>query len=199
MAYKKKELPRIVFFISGRGSNMKAVLKQIRKKKLKAKPVLVFSDNPAARGLSIARNLGIPTRTFAPKDCSSRGEYEMMLKDMVLEARADLVVCAGYMRILKNPILQAMPGKILNIHPSLLPAFPGLNAQQQALDYGVLYTGCTVHRVDAGMDTGPIVAQRVVPVKSKDTVETLSRRILREEHDIYWRAIRKVLRESKKS
>ncbi|RME88953.1 MAG: phosphoribosylglycinamide formyltransferase [Candidatus Hydrogenedentota bacterium] len=191
---RKKNKPRLVFFISGRGSNMKAILKKIQEGKLKADPVLVFSDNPQAKGLEIAKKYGIETKSFSPKDFTTREEYEVALRDMVIQAKADLVVCAGYMRILKQPILQAMRGRIVNIHPSLLPAFPGLKAQKQALDYGVKFSGCTVHFVDEGVDTGPIIDQRVVPVKKNDTVESLSKRILKQEHDLYWRSIRDVLK-----
>lgn len=172
---------------------MAAILKQIFKGKLKVNPVLVFSDQPAAKGLELAKSYGLETHSFSPKDFSNRNDYEAALAELLKEKSIDWVIAAGYMRILKAPILNTFPDRVLNIHPSLLPAFTGLKAQKQALDYGVRYTGCTVHLVDAGMDTGPIITQTIVSINPDDTEQTLSRRILKAEHDTYWRAIKSVI------
>lgn len=185
--------PRLVFLISGRGSNLGAILKQIKKKKLKANPVLVFSDKANALGLEKAAKLGIANTTFSPKDFTSFQEYEQNLVRVLQEVKAEYIVCAGYMRILKDTFLQHYEGRIFNIHPSLLPSFPGLKPQRQALQHGVKVTGCTVHFVDSGLDTGRIIAQSPVFIKAKDTEETLSKRILKAEHDLYWRAIQSVI------
>lgn len=190
----KKSKPRIAFLISGRGSNMATILKQIKEKKLKAHAAFVFSDRADAAGLEKARKAGIPAESFSVKQFNSKIEYEKKLVERLKAHQVDWVVCAGYMRILGSTVLEAYPYRITNIHPSLLPAFPGLRAQQQALDYGVKHSGCTIHFVDAGMDTGPIIAQKVVEVKPGDTEETLARRIMKAEHETYWRALKSVFR-----
>ncbi len=172
---------------------MEAILRKIHSGKLKVEPVLVFSDNATANGLDIARKYKIPVETATPKDFSDFAEYEKKAVSYLRAYRAQWIVCAGYMRILRETILAAYPGKILNIHPSLLPSFPGLKAQKQALDYGVKISGCTVHYVDSGMDTGPIIGQTAVDVQETDDVDSLSQRILKAEHDLYWRAIDKVV------
>lgn len=191
--FSKKEKAKIAFLISGRGSNMKAILKKIAEKKLNADPVLVFSDKPDAQGLEIAKSFGVKTASFTPKSMGSKEAYEEKIVELLKSAGAEWIVCAGYMRILNQTILTAYKNKIINVHPSLLPAFPGLKAQRQAVEYGVRYSGCTVHFVDDGVDTGPIIAQRVVAVEAGDTEESLSRKILKEEHDLYWRAIQIVV------
>ncbi len=188
-----RQLPSVAFLISGRGSNMVAIIKKVKEGKLKIKPAIVFSDNPGADGLKSAEKAGIPVSAFPPADFPTREDYENTLVNTLKKHGTEWVVAAGYMRLLKKPVIEAFPGKILNIHPSLLPAFAGLNAQQQTIDAGVKITGCTVHFVDMGMDTGPIVMQTAVPVEETDTVESLSRKILHAEHDTYWRAIKKVV------
>lgn len=185
---------RIAFLISGRGSNMKAILNQINKGKLKVDPVLVFSDNREAMGLKIAQKYKIATYSFHPKEYSTINHYENELVKLLKENKVEWIICAGYMRILRDTVIDAYHNHILNIHPSLLPAFPGLKAQKQALEYGVKVSGCTVHLVDKGVDTGPIIMQTAVPVKKKDNVDDLSKRILKAEHDTYWRAIDKVVK-----
>ncbi|GAB4438334.1 MAG: phosphoribosylglycinamide formyltransferase [Turneriella sp.] len=185
-------LPRIVILISGRGSNMRALLEKIREGKLRAQCTLVLSDREA-KGLAVARSLGFNAELLPKKKEESREAFDRRLAERIRKENPALIVCAGYLRILSEPMLAAFPQRILNIHPSLLPAFPGLRSQKQALDYGVKVTGCTIHLVDAGVDTGKILAQGVVPVLAKDTEETLSRRILKAEHDLYWRTVQKYL------
>lgn len=189
-----RKKPRLGFLISGAGSNMQAILNAIAAKKLKAEPAITFSDVATAKGLERAAKFKVPTVTFSPKDFEARSEYETKLADILTEAKVDYVICAGYMRVLKQPMLQRFPMRILNIHPALLPSFPGLKAQRQAIEAGVKVSGCTVHFVDPGIDTGPIIAQTPVEVQPNDTEETLSRKILKAEHETYWRAIAKVLK-----
>lgn len=190
--FKKKRTPKLAFLISGRGSNMSAVLSAIAAKKLNAEAVCVFSDVKSAGGLKVAKQNNIPAHSFSPKDFSSREEYESKLARVISDSGAEWVICAGYMRILKKTFIDYFPNRILNIHPSLLPSFPGLRAQQQAIDYGVTTSGCTIHLVDYGMDTGPIIMQSPVPVHADDDERSLSVRILKAEHETYWQAIQKV-------
>lgn len=185
---------RLVILISSRGSNMRAVLDKIRSKDLNAVCTLVLSDREA-KGLEVAKGFGIPAELFPKRKDETREQFDARLAARLKAEKPDLVVCAGYLKIITQPLLSAFPQRILNIHPSLLPAFPGLKAQKQALDYGVKYTGCTIHLVDSGVDTGRILAQAVVPVQKNDTEETLSRRILKAEHDTYWRAIANYLKQ----
>lgn len=180
--------PRIVILISSKGSNMRAILTKINERKLQARCTLVLSDREA-KGLEVAKGFGIPAELFPKRKEETREQFDARLAARLKAEKPDLVVCAGYLKIITQPLLSAFPQRILNIHPSLLPAFPGLRAQKQALDYGVKYTGCTIHLVDSGVDTGKILAQAVVPVQKNDTEETLSRRILKAEHDTYWRVI----------
>jgi phosphoribosylglycinamide formyltransferase-1 len=153
---------------------------------------VVISNVPGAQGVEHARERGIKAIAFSPKGIS-RDAFDTMVLEELKVNRVDLVCLAGYLRILTPPFIRAFAGRILNIHPSLLPSFPGLHAQQQALEHGVKVSGCTVHFVDEGLDSGPIISQAVVPVISKDTVETLSARILKKEHQIYSEAIALVL------
>lgn len=183
---------KIAFLISGRGSNMEAILEKIEEGKLRARPMIVFSDSASAPGLEIAKANGIPTETFSPADFVSSRAYEERLVELLKQYNVDWIVCAGYMRILRETMVSAFPNRIINIHPALLPAFPGLNAQKQALLYGVKHSGCTVHLVDIQTDNGPILMQKVVPVKNKDTVDSLSKRILKAEHSLYWRALKRI-------
>jgi phosphoribosylglycinamide formyltransferase-1 len=180
---------------SGKGSNFVALAGACAAGRLPAEVVLVLSDVPDAGILARARELGIPAQYLPPGpfraklDDAAEAAYIAALR----AARVDLVVLAGFMRILKAPLLRAFPQRIVNIHPSLLPAFPGLEAWKQALDYGVKVTGVTVHLVDHGVDTGPIVAQAPVPVEDDDTPETLHARIQEVEHRLYPEAIARVL------
>src|SRR5271165_1284742 len=183
---------RLGILLSGRGSNFQAIADQIAARRLNAAIAAVVSNQPDAPGLAIARERGIPAVSLPSKGVP-REEYDAQLVATLKSADVDLVCLAGFMRLLTAPFIQAFPQRILNIHPSLLPAFPGLNAQAQALSHGVKITGCTVHFVDEGLDSGPIVAQAAVPVLNDDTAETLSARILVEEHRIYSEAIGRVL------
>ncbi|NLT95640.1 MAG: phosphoribosylglycinamide formyltransferase [Clostridia bacterium] len=184
---------RLAVLASGRGSNLQALINAIKERKLEAEIAVVISDNPCAQALSRAKEHGIPAFTAERKDFQTRELFEQFILDKVREYKCDLVCLAGFMRILSPYFINNSPVKIINIHPSLLPAFPGLHAQKQALDYGVKYSGCTVHFVDEGTDSGPIILQAVVPVYDADTEETLAERILNEEHRIYPEAVKLVL------
>ncbi len=181
-------VPRIAVLLSGRGSNMEAIARAIQANRLSARIVAVASNRAAAAGLEKARELGLPAHCFPLRD-RGREEYDAALAAFLRQAGAEWVCLAGYMRLVSRPLLEAFPRRIVNIHPSLLPAFPGLEAQRQALEYGVRYSGCTVHLVDATLDGGPIVAQAVVPVLDTDDEAELSRRILEQEHRLYPEAL----------
>ena len=181
-------MKNIGILLSGRGSNFEAIARNVAAGKIPAKIALVISNREQAPGLERARAMGLKT-LFIPSKGKEREAYDQEVVAALKDAQVDLVCLAGFMRILSPYFVRAFPGRILNIHPALLPSFPGLDAQKQALDYGVKFTGCTVHIVDEGMDTGPIVLQSVVPVLDDDTVETLSARILAEEHRIYSEAV----------
>uniref|UniRef100_A0A7V1EHA7 Phosphoribosylglycinamide formyltransferase n=1 Tax=candidate division WOR-3 bacterium TaxID=2052148 RepID=A0A7V1EHA7_UNCW3 len=185
----------IAVLASGRGSNLEAIIKNIEIGKCIANLVLVVSDNPDARALKIARDHNIKALYLdpGPKKTWLLPEYEENYVRVLKEHNVNLVCLAGFMRIIKQPLLNAFPNRILNIHPSLLPAFPGLDVQRKALAYGVKYSGCTVHFVDDTVDGGPIIAQAVVPILDNDTPETLAERILKEEHRIYTEAINLIL------
>lgn len=175
---------------SGRGSNFDAIYAAIERKDLDADIKVLISDKKEALVLNKAEEKNIPAIHIDPQDFNTRQEYETQIVNKLLEFGVDIVVLAGYMRLVGSTLLKTFPNRIVNIHPSLLPAFKGLNAQKQALDYGVKYTGCTVHIVDEGMDTGPIIMQSIVPVYLDDTEDILAKRILQEEHQIYWRALK---------
>ncbi|MDH3490240.1 MAG: phosphoribosylglycinamide formyltransferase [Nitrosopumilus sp.] len=180
--------------ISGRGSNMESILKSIKRKKIPIKPVVVISNKPDAKGLKIAENLGVSIEIVESKGfAGSRIEYDKkvmaVLSKYGVTPKNGLVCLAGFMRIITPEFVKKYKNRIMNIHPALLPAFPGLNSQKQALEYGAKYSGCTVHFVDTGMDTGPIIIQAVVKIKENDTEESLSKRILKEEHQIYPEAV----------
>lgn len=180
----------IAVFISGRGSNFLALLKNIEKGVLKnCQIAVVFSNNPNAKGLEYAAEAGIKTIVIPSKNRSDRVEYDKEIINALSEYNIDLICLAGYMRIVTEELVEAYKNKIINIHPALLPSFPGLHAQKQALDYGVKVSGCTVHFVDGGMDTGPIILQKTVPVYDNDTEDTLSARILEQEHTAYSEAV----------
>lgn len=180
---------RLAVLASGRGSNFEAICQAIDEGRLDARVVVLISDKPDALALERARKRGIKALYIDPGLYTSRDEYEKALVKACQEAEADLVVLAGYMRLLGKTFLSEYSLRTVNIHPALLPAFPGLHAQKQALEYGVRFSGCTVHFVDEGVDTGPIILQAVVPVYFDDTVETLEVRILKEEHRIYPQAL----------
>lgn len=185
-------MKRIAVFVSGRGSNFEAIARSIRQGKLAAELALVLSNRADAKALETAASFGLP-HACLPSQGVATDEWARQAVELLEPQKVDLICLAGFMRRVGQPLLDAYAGRILNIHPSLLPAFPGLEVQQQALDYGVKFSGCTVHFVDAGLDTGPIVAQAVVPILDTDTAQTLAARILVEEHRIYPQAIAKVL------
>ena len=180
---------RIAILISGRGSNMISLVEAMLSDRIDAEPVLVLSNRPDAAGLEAAARLGIPTRVVDHREFKPRRRHDEAVVAALREFDVDLVCLAGYMRLITKSFVEAFPDRILNIHPSLLPAFPGLDAQRQAIDYGVRYAGCTVHFVDEKTDHGPIVLQSVVPVEPGDDADRLSARILEEEHELYIRAV----------
>ncbi|MGE5552699.1 MAG: phosphoribosylglycinamide formyltransferase [Betaproteobacteria bacterium] len=186
----QRKPPRLGILVSGRGSNMEAILDAHRLSRLGAEPVLVVSDNPKAPALAKAAQRGVVAAVVRRADFASAAEFERALVARLKRAEVDLVALAGFMRLLGHDFLSAFPGRVLNIHPSLLPSFPGLHAQRQALAYGVRVSGCTVHLVDEEVDHGPIILQAAVPVLPDDTEESLSARILVEEHRLYPEAIR---------
>jgi phosphoribosylglycinamide formyltransferase-1 len=180
---------RLCVLASGRGSNFASIIEKIEAGEAPAVVDVLVSDNPQAKALDIARAHGIATAVFRREDFATNKAHNQAIVDFLRPRAIDLIVLAGYMRIVKAPLLEAYPDRIINIHPALLPSFPGLEGQQQALDYGVKVSGCTVHFVDAEVDHGPIILQVAVPVEPNDTVETLSARILKEEHKLLPRAI----------
>ncbi len=188
-----RALGRLAILISGRGSNLQSILDAIAAGRLDATIALVVSNREGAAGLQRARDAGLDARFLNPRDYTDRDAYDRAMADVLKDCGVDLVCLAGYMRLVGTPLLEAFPSRILNIHPSLLPAFPGLDAQRQALEHGVRVTGATVHLVTSALDAGPIVVQAAVPVLDGDTVETLSARVLVEEHRLYPKAIQIVL------
>jgi phosphoribosylglycinamide formyltransferase-1 len=181
-------MKKLGILLSGRGSNFEAIARNVRAGKIPAEIAVVISNKHDAVGLARAREMGLATR-FIPSKGKEREAFDREVVAVLREFQVDLVCLAGFMRILSPYFVWEFPNRILNIHPALLPAFPGEDAQRQALDHGVKFTGCTVHLVNEGMDTGPIVCQAVVPVGDDDTAETLAARILQEEHRIYSEAI----------
>jgi len=174
--------------LSGRGSNFEAIARNVQAGKIPARIAVVISNKEEAAGLATARRMGLEAR-YIPSQGKDREAFDREVVAVLNAFQVDLVCLAGFMRILSPYFVREFPGHILNIHPALLPAFPGSEAQKQALGYGVKFTGCTVHIVDEGVDSGPIVCQAVVPVLDEDTAESLSARILKEEHRIYSEAI----------
>ena len=190
-------LLKLAILISGRGSNMQAILNSIKKQSIPINPVIVISNKPTARGLRIAKRYGVKTEIVESKGFQgSRWEYDKKIIDVLSRYRITpkngLICLAGFMRILSPKFIKKYKNRILNIHPAILPAFPGLDAQKRAIDSGVKYSGCTVHFVDEGVDTGQIIVQEVVKVRSNDTEETLAKKILAKEHKAYPKAIRLV-------
>ena len=181
-------MKKLGILLSGRGSNFEAIARHALAGEIPAQVAVVISNREEAPGLAKAKEMGLAAR-FIPSKGKDREAYDREVVAVLKEFGVDLVCLAGFMRILSPYFIREFPRRILNIHPALLPAFPGLEAQKQALDYGVKFSGCTVHIVDEGVDTGPIVCQAVVPVLDDDTPETLSARILKEEHRIYSEAI----------
>lgn len=180
---------RIAVLASGRGSNLLAIMQAISDGAIDGEIAVVLSDKENALALEHARKAGIPAFHVNPKAYAEKAEYEAKLLEYIAEADCQLICLAGYMRILSAYFVGHAPCPIMNIHPALLPSFPGLHGQKQALDYGVKVAGCTVHFVDEGMDSGAIILQKVVPVLDDDTEDTLSARILMQEHKAYPEAI----------
>jgi phosphoribosylglycinamide formyltransferase-1 len=175
--------------VSGSGSNLQSLINHIESGKLDAEIKIVVSNNPDAYALERCRNHHIPFSVIEHRQYASREEFDRRLIDALNSVGTELVVMAGFMRILSSEFFKAFPLRIMNIHPALLPAFPGTHVQKKALDYGVKFSGCTVHFAEEGVDTGPIIIQAAVPVYDDDSDETLAERILREEHRIYPQAI----------
>ena len=174
---------------------MKSILEAVEKQKIPIKPMIVISNKPSAKGLKIAKKLGVETEIIESKGFQgTRWEYDQKIIDTLdkydITPKNSLICLAGFMRILSPEFIKKFKNKILNIHPSILPAFPGLDAQRQAIEAGVSHSGCTVHFVDEGVDTGPIIVQETVKIKDGDTEETLSKRILVKEHKAYVKAVK---------
>lgn len=180
---------KIGVLVSGSGSNLQSIIDQIEQGRLQAEIKVVISNNPAAYALERAARHHLAVQVISQLDFCEREDFDRQMTEALQACDVELVVLAGFMRVLTPFFLRSFPGRVMNIHPALLPAFPGLHVQQQAIEYGVKFTGCTVHFVDAGVDTGPIIIQAVVPVLDNDTVDMLAARILREEHRIYPQAI----------
>ena len=179
----------IAVLVSGRGTNLQAIINAINRGAIDGKIEIVLSDNPGAYALKRAKRNDIKTQVVNYKSFSSKEEYEQEIIQQLDNYKVDLIVLAGYMRILGPGFIEKYRYRIINIHPALLPAFPGLNAQRQALKYGVKISGCTVHFVDEGMDSGPIILQKAIKVRQSDDEESLSKRILKYEHQLLPRAI----------
>lgn len=181
---------KIAVLASGSGSNLQAIIDEIAAGLLPAELCLVISDKPDAYALQRAQKANVPTKILLPQDFASRADYDAQLVQILQAANVEVVALAGYMRLVTPTLLNAFPQRVLNIHPALLPSFPGLHAQRQAFEYGVKVAGCTVHFVDEGMDSGPIILQAPVPVLDTDDVDSLAARILEQEHIIYPLALR---------
>lgn len=185
-------LKKLGILLSGRGSNFEAIASSIKAGNLKAEIAVVISNREEAPGLESARRRGLKTQLI-PSKGRVREEHDAEVVAALKQAQVDLICLAGYMRLLSPDFIRAFPNRIVNIHPSLLPAFPGVDAQKQALAYGVKFTGCTVHFVDEDLDHGPIILQKTVPVLADDDEQSLSARILEQEHKVYSEAIAQVL------
>jgi len=186
---------KLAVLVSGRGSNLQAIIDSIEKEELDVSISIVISNTKDAIALKQAEKHNIKTIFIDPASYLNKVAYDRALIDKLKEFSIDLICLAGYMRILGEEVIQTFKEKIINIHPSLLPAFPGLNAQKQALEYGVKFSGCTVHFVDSGIDSGPIILQTAVPIYDNDDEKSLSERILEQEHHLYPKAI-KMIKES---
>jgi phosphoribosylglycinamide formyltransferase-1 len=183
------DLLKLGILISGNGSNLQSIIDHIEKGSLKAIIKIVISNNPDAFGITRAKKHAIPVVVLKNGDFKNKEEFDLELIRILKNNSVGLVILAGFMRIITPTLLKAFPQKVMNIHPALLPSFPGIHGQKQALEYGVKLSGCTVHLVDEGVDTGPIIIQSAVQVFDDDTEETLAERILEEEHRIYPQAI----------
>ena len=181
---------KIAVLASGSGSNLQAIIDEIKSGFFPVELALVLSDKPQAYALQRAEAAGVPTKVLLPADFASREDYDAELVRLLKASGAEAVALAGYMRLVTPVFLQAFPHRVLNIHPALLPSFPGLHGQRQAFEYGVKVAGCTVHFVDEGMDSGPIILQAPVPVLEDDDADSLAARILEQEHIIYPLALR---------
>jgi len=184
-----KPLGKIAVFLSGRGSNFEAIYHFSQTLTANFKIAVVISDKKNAKGLKTAHKFNLDAHHVSLRKALSKQEYEKHIIKILEPYDIDLICLAGYMKIVGQELLRAFPAKIINIHPALLPSFPGLNAQKQAFDYGVKISGCTVHFVDSGVDTGPIILQQPVEILENDSEATLSQRILEQEHQLYSRAI----------
>jgi len=180
---------KLAVLVSGQGTNLQAIIDQIEQGTLSAEIPILISNVKGAFALERAKNHGIKSVFLDSKSCSGKEEFDRAMIDLLQAEAVDLICLAGFMRILGKAFINSFAGKIINIHPSLLPAFPGLHPQQRALEHGVKFSGCTVHFVDEGIDSGPIILQSVVPVYDSDDEKALSKRILEQEHIIYPRAI----------
>ncbi|PLX78326.1 MAG: phosphoribosylglycinamide formyltransferase [Desulfuromonas sp.] len=180
---------RIGALASGGGTNLQAIIDRCADGSVEAEIVVLICNNPGAGAIARAEKAGIETVTIDHRSFDDRTDFDKAIVAALQQAEVDLVVLAGFMRIVTETILDSFPNRVLNIHPALLPSFPGLHVQQKALDYGARFSGCTVHFVDSGVDTGPIIIQAVVPIFDDDTEDSLAAKILVQEHKIYPRAI----------
>ena len=184
---------KLAVLVSGRGSNLQAIIDSVDKSSLTAEISLVLSNVKDAYALERAKKHGLEVVFLDPKIFPNKATYEKKMVELLRSKSVDLICLAGFMRILGKKFIEAFPGQIINIHPSLLPAFPGLNVQKKALEHGVKFSGCTVHFVNEEIDGGPIIKQSVVPIHDKDSIESLSKRILEQEHIIYPEAIQLII------
>ncbi|MGI6156389.1 MAG: phosphoribosylglycinamide formyltransferase [Enterococcus lemanii] len=185
---------KIAVFASGNGSNFEVIAQAVAAGQIEAELTLLFCDNPKAFVLNRGEKHDVKTLCFSPKDFNNKTEYEKELTKIMLEHQIDLIVLAGYMRIIGPTLLDAFPNRIINIHPSLLPSFPGLHGIKDAYDYGVKITGITIHYIDAGVDTGPIIAQAATPILPEDTLESLEEKIHQLEHHWYPKVLADITR-----
>lgn len=187
---KSSKKVRIGVLASGSGSNLQAIIDAVEAGKIKSEIAVVISDNKKAYALERAKKHNIPAIFIDPKQLRRREDYDLAILGKLREHNVDLVLLAGYMRLVSMVLVEAYENRMINIHPALLPSFPGLHVQKKVIDYGARFSGCTVHFVDGGMDTGPIIIQAVVPVLPDDTEDALAARILKREHQIYPEAVR---------
>ncbi|WP_265457155.1 phosphoribosylglycinamide formyltransferase [Enterococcus sp. HY326] len=188
--------PKVAVLASGNGSNFQVLAEAFQKGNIDGELVLLFSDQPKAYVLERSQQLGIEARSFSPKNFASKKAYEVTLLQLLMDKEIDLILLAGYMRIIGDTLLKAYPNRIINIHPSLLPDFPGLHGIQDAFEAGVTETGVTIHFIDDGVDTGPIIAQGKVTVSEDDTLESLEEKIHALEHQLYPQVVAKVIAEN---
>ncbi|TVY03178.1 phosphoribosylglycinamide formyltransferase [Cohnella terricola] len=184
------QLLKVAVFASGSGSNFQALVEAIREQNVPATVSLLVCDKPEAKVVQRAEALGIPTFLFDPKSYATREAYEEEIVDRLREEGVELIVLAGYMRLITATLVEPYYGRMINVHPAMLPSFPGVRAIRQALEYGVKLTGVTVHFVDGGMDSGPIIAQKAVEIRDDDTEETLAERLHKVEHELLPKAVR---------